>query len=109
MRIVASQVLLLVIFLQSCASNFTESQLLGDYEAVFDFGVQRLVLKVNKSYEQTFTYNDGKVTKNEGIWIYPVKTGSETCIKLVDALKFDDNHGRPAGSSLIFPVKMLFS
>jgi len=78
-----------------CSSRFGKAELIGEYQATFDYGVETLILKGDGSYEQTFKYNSGAGLTNSGMWEYPVECLGETGIKLADALKVDDQLGWP--------------
>lgn len=64
----------------------------GRYEAQYSYGVERLTLNTDDTYEQSLTFKNGGELTNRGTW----QLVSNDHIRLTDALIVDNGFGHPA-------------
>ena len=61
--------LTVLVLLGSCTiTTVTPEKVTGTYRGRFTGGTELLVLRENGRYEETFTFPDGRMVKNEGTW-----------------------------------------
>jgi len=83
-----------ILMLCGCASKVTDEELIGSYEAKYPketanptSGVERLELKVDKTYYQEFEFDEPKkIIKNSGKWEY---IPEESRVKFTNVLEIE--------------------
>ncbi len=90
-RVVMTMVVMLAIGLCAC-SNVAQAELVGSYEATYEFGTQSLRLQQNGAYTQQLTLPTVKgAVSHVGRWEY---SQARRLVILHDPLIFDDNFGK---------------
>jgi hypothetical protein len=89
-------VVLSVLVVFACSYDPSRTELIGSYEAKYDYGVESLTLNADGTYQQIFRYNNGQILKNNGKWEWrSSKSVFDDRLLLEDALVVDNDHGEP--------------
>lgn len=97
MRMSAIVLMMALAGLPDCSLKLETSDFVGTYEAIYSYGVETLILKVDGTYEQSFKYSDGKGLSNNGMWKF--STVAESDIRLSNALIVDNGFGKPVATA----------
>ena len=88
----ALAVIVMGLLVAGCSGPSEQAELIGEYEAKFDYGIETLALMAEGKYDQHLAVSaTGETVSHSGRWTFDQRTDT---VILNDPLLFDDNFGK---------------